>query len=162
MPMNVKPIATLDPRVNEIRELTARIVNRDILPNERILGAGWKHGASDEERATSKQVADTIKDKVKAGTSIFLIVKRAGADGNPSGPPLAVDKLTWADGGVPFELTDEQAMVANTELSGDVIVMARYDQDADALSKEPGDVTGQARVKIPAVNVKLSLDTLIQ
>ena len=30
------------------------------------------------------------------------------------------------------------------------------------LSKEPGDVTGQARVKIPAVNVKLSLDTLIQ
>jgi hypothetical protein len=102
-----------------------------------------------------------VKDKVKAGTAIFLIVKRAGADGNPSGPPLAVDKLTWSDGGVPFSLTDEQAMVAGTELAGDVIVMARYDQDSDAISKQPGDVTGQLRLKIPAVNVKIALDTVL-
>jgi hypothetical protein len=39
--------------------------------------------------------------------------------------------------------------------------MARYDQDADAISKQPGDVTGQIRVKIPAENVKLSLDTVL-
>jgi hypothetical protein len=101
------------------------------------------------------------KDKVKPGTSVFLIVKRAGADGAPSGPPLAVDKLSWADGGVAFELTDAQAMVAGTELTGDVVVMARYDQDSDALSKEPGDITGQIRVKIPAEHVKLSLDTIL-
>ncbi|HEU4732883.1 MAG TPA: hypothetical protein VFT22_33540 [Kofleriaceae bacterium] len=101
------------------------------------------------------------KDHARAGTSVFLIVKRAGPDGTPSGPPLAVDKLTWRDGGVPFELTDAQAMVAGTELSGEVIVMARYDQDADALSKEPGDITGQIRVKIPADNVKLALDTVL-
>ncbi|HET9626663.1 MAG TPA: hypothetical protein VFP84_35110 [Kofleriaceae bacterium] len=101
------------------------------------------------------------KATLKAGTSIFLIVKRAGADGAPTGTPLAVDKLTWADGGVPFELTDEQAMIAGTDLTGDVVVMARYDQDSDALSKSPGDVTGQVRVKIPAVNVKLPLDTVL-
>jgi hypothetical protein len=92
---------------------------------------------------------------------VFLIVKRAGPDGAPSGPPLAVDKLAWASGGVPFSLTDAQAMVAGTELSGDVIVMARYDQDSDALSKEPGDITGQVRVTIPADNVKLQLDTVL-
>ncbi|HET7505983.1 MAG TPA: hypothetical protein VFK02_33415 [Kofleriaceae bacterium] len=101
------------------------------------------------------------KDRAKAGTPVFLIVKRAGPDGNPSGPPLAVDKLSWRDGGVPFELTDAQAMVAGTELTGEVIVMARYDQDADALSREPGDITGQVRVKIPAENVKLALDTVL-
>jgi hypothetical protein len=125
--------------------------------------------APDPNRAIdpTHRIAGTItidakaKDRVKPGTSVFLIVKRAGADGAPSGPPLAVDKLSWSGDGVPFELTDEQAMVAGTELSGDVVVMARYDQDSDALSKEPGDVTGQIRVKVPADNVKLSLDTVL-
>jgi hypothetical protein len=125
--------------------------------------------APDPDRAIdpSHRVTGTIsvdakaKDRVKPGTSVFLIVKRAGADGAPSGPPLAVDKLSWTDGGVAFELTDAQAMVAGTELSGDVVVMARYDQDADAMSKQAGDITGQVRVKIPADHVKLSLDTVI-
>jgi hypothetical protein len=98
---------------------------------------------------------------VKPGTAIFLIVKRAGPDGGPVGSPLAVDKLAWRTDGVPFELTDAQAMVAGTELTGDVVVSARYDQDSDALSKEPGDVTGQVRVKIPADHVKLTLDTVL-
>src|SRR4029077_2627081 len=49
MPMNVKSIPTLDPRINEIRELTARIVNKEILPNERKLGAGWRHGATPDD-----------------------------------------------------------------------------------------------------------------
>src|ERR1700710_1883238 len=65
MAMNVKPIPTLDPRVNEIRELTARIVNKEILPNERILSAGWKASATPEERAKSRETADHIKDTVK-------------------------------------------------------------------------------------------------
>jgi hypothetical protein len=39
--------------------------------------------------------------------------------------------------------------------------MARYDQDSDALTKEPGDVTGQVRVTIPADHIKLSLDTIL-
>ena len=40
MQMNVKPIPTLDARINEIRALTAKIVNQDILPNEKKLWAG--------------------------------------------------------------------------------------------------------------------------
>jgi acyl-CoA dehydrogenase len=63
--MNVKPIPTLDSRINEIRELTARIVNKDVLPNERVLAAGWRHSATPDERAASKIVADAIKEKVK-------------------------------------------------------------------------------------------------
>jgi hypothetical protein len=99
---------------------------------------------------------------VKPGTAVFLTVRRAGDDGAPSGPPLAVDKLTWSGGdSLPFELTEAQAMVAGTDLSGDVVVMARYDQDTDASSKQPGDITGQARVKIPADHVKLTLDTVL-
>jgi hypothetical protein len=106
-------------------------------------------------------IAPRLKDKVASGTAVFLVVKRAGPDGAPSGPPLAVDKLTWTGSGMLFELTEEQAMVAGTDLSGDVVVTARYDQDSDALSKQPGDVTGQVKVKIPADRVQLTLDTLL-
>lgn len=121
--------------------------NRQIDPTHRIAG--------------TIAVDAKVKDKLKPGTAIFLIVKRAGADGAPSGPPLAVDKLDWAAGGVPFELTDANAMVAGTEFTGDVVVTARYDQDGDALSKEPGDVTGVLRAKIPADKLTLTLDTLL-
>jgi hypothetical protein len=125
--------------------------------------------APDPDRAIdpSHRIAGTItvdakaRSHVKTGTPVFLLVKRAGADGQPSGPPLAVDKLTWTGDGMAFELTEEQAMVAGTDLTGDAVVMARYDQDSDALSKQPGDVTGQVKVKIPAEHVVLVLDTVL-
>lgn len=101
------------------------------------------------------------KDRVKPGTGVFVVVKRADANGQPTGSPLAVDKLTWNKDELQFELTEKNAMVGGTELTGDVIVTARYDQDGDALSKEPGDVVGQAKVKLPADNVVIWLDTIL-
>ena len=80
---------------------------------------------------------------------------------NRRAPPLAVEKLTWKDGGLPFELSEANAMIAGTQLVGDVVVTARYDQDGDAISKQPGDVTGSIHVTIPAENVKLVLDTIL-
>lgn len=65
MPMNVKPIPTLDPRINEIRELTARIVNREILPNERKLWASRREGAGEADRREARELRDSIKEKVK-------------------------------------------------------------------------------------------------
>ncbi|MBL0212927.1 MAG: hypothetical protein IPQ07_03515 [Myxococcales bacterium] len=101
------------------------------------------------------------KDRAKAGIPIFIIVKRADAAGQPTGTPLAVDKLVWNNSDLPFELTEQNAMVAGTALTGDVIVTARYDQDSDALSKEPGDIVGQAKVTLPADNVQIWLDTIL-
>ena len=65
MQMNVKPIPTLDPRINEIRALTAKIVNHDILPNERKLWAGWRETSTKEERGAARDLRDSIKAKVK-------------------------------------------------------------------------------------------------
>lgn len=107
------------------------------------------------------KVHEKAKDRAKSGTAIFLVVKRADAAGQPTGTPLAVDKLTWNGGELVFELTEKQAMVGGTELTGEVIVTARYDQDSDALSKEPGDIVGQARVKLPADNVQIWLDSIL-
>ncbi|MEO8550177.1 MAG: hypothetical protein ABI678_09385 [Kofleriaceae bacterium] len=100
-------------------------------------------------------------DRAKAGTAIFLIVKQADATGQPTGTPLAVDKLTWQGKDLPFELTEGQAMIAGTQLVGDVVITARYDQDGDAISKQPGDIIGQLRVKIPSDTANLYLDTIL-
>ena len=104
-------------------------------------------------------VAPGLEGRLREGGAVFLIVKRDD-NGKPSGPPLAVQKLTWK-AGLPFELSERQAMIAGTQLTGDVIVTARYDQDGDALTKQAGDLTGQARVKVPAEAIALALDTVL-
>jgi hypothetical protein len=122
--------------------------NRKMDPNHRVTGTIKVHMKA--------------KDRVAAGGAVFVIVKKAGPDGAPMGPPLAVDKLTWTKDELKFSMTDAQSMIAGTELSGDVVVTARYDQDSDAISKQPGDVTGSVRVKVPADNVTLTLDDVLQ
>jgi hypothetical protein len=115
--------------------------------------------------STSKLVASgTLRfgPTAKAGTSVFLIVKRADAKGDPVGPPLAVDKLTYAGADLPFVLDSSNAMTPDADLGGDLVVTARYDQDGDALSKEPGDLTGKVRVKAPATKVLLVIDTVVK
>lgn len=108
------------------------------------------------------KIHEKARARAKAGTALFLVVKRADANGAPTGQPLAVEKLEWnAAGELAFALTEAQAMVGGTELVGDVIVTARYDQDADAISKETGDITGSTRVTLPAENVTVVLDTIL-
>jgi len=65
MPMNVKAIPTLDARINDIRDLTATIINRDILPNERKLWVAHRDGATDDERRVARELRESIKAKVK-------------------------------------------------------------------------------------------------
>lgn len=108
------------------------------------------------------KIHEKAKTRAKPGTALFVVVKRVGADGAPTGAPLAVEKLEWnAAGELAFTLTEAQAMVAGTELTGDVVVTARYDQDSDAISKEPGDITGSSRATLPADNVTIVLDTIL-
>jgi len=66
MPMNVKPVPTLDERINDIRMRTAEIINDDILPNERKLWRGRSNGATDVERKESRELRQHVKERVKA------------------------------------------------------------------------------------------------
>lgn len=104
-----------------------------------------------------------LKDKVKAGTAVFVTAKKADGAGQPMpGPPLAVSRIEWpATGDLAFQLTEADQMIQGTQFSGDVVVAVRYDQDSDALSKQPGDLTGQLKVTIPAKDVTVTLDTLL-
>jgi len=64
MAMNVKPIPTVDERINDIRGRTAEIVNEDILPNEAALWRSAEDNSHTEYRETLELRA-AIKDRVK-------------------------------------------------------------------------------------------------
>lgn len=103
-----------------------------------------------------------LKEKVKAGTPVFLVAKMIDASGQPAGAPLAVERLEWTGGdSLAFSLDESNAMIAGTELKGDVMVVAHYDTDGEARSTTAGDVKGQLKVTIPADGVKVVLDQLI-
>ena len=66
MTMNVKPVPTLDDRINEIRAKTAAIVNEHILPNEARLWNLRRNGEiTPEERSEARQLREDIKHEVK-------------------------------------------------------------------------------------------------
>ena len=69
MSMNVKPIPTLDERINDLRMRTAEIVNDWIVPNEaKLWGLGHNGETSDRDRREAVQLREEIKEVVwKAG-----------------------------------------------------------------------------------------------
>jgi acyl-CoA dehydrogenase len=66
MLMNVQPIPTVSERVNEIRQLTALIVNKEILPNENMLWSWRRDGRFTEiDAEQARELRDGIKEKVR-------------------------------------------------------------------------------------------------
>ena len=67
MPMNVKPVPTLDDEVNEVRLATAEIVNNDILPVENKLWAHRTDGGrpSKEQLKEAHELRVGVQNKVK-------------------------------------------------------------------------------------------------
>jgi len=69
MLMNVKPIETASERINEIRSLTATIVNNEILPHENML---WGQRAGVQYTDADLEEARGLREHIKA------TVKQAG------------------------------------------------------------------------------------
>jgi acyl-CoA dehydrogenase len=66
MKMNVQPIPGVSERVNEVRHLTAQIVNKEILPNENTLWAWQTDGRYQESDVNqARHLREEIKAKVK-------------------------------------------------------------------------------------------------
>jgi hypothetical protein len=105
--------------------------------------------------------AGAMADKLKAGTAVFLKVQVAGPDGAALGPPVAVEKLNWAGASIPFTLSEANAMIAGTQLTGNVVITARYDQDGDAISKQTGDVIGVVKATVPSKTLKITFDSVL-
>lgn len=91
------------------------------------------------------------------GTSVFVIAKPAAG-----GTPIAVDKLVFQGLDLAFSLTEDKALVGGTDFTGDVEITVRYDQDGDAITKQPGDRIGKVRATIPADNLRVVVDQTIK
>jgi acyl-CoA dehydrogenase len=69
MLMNVQPIPTVSERINEMRALTAQIVNQEILPNENLLWA---------RRTNTRLTPDDVEQAHELREHIKTVVKQAG------------------------------------------------------------------------------------
>jgi acyl-CoA dehydrogenase len=69
MLMNVQPIPTVSERINEVRSLTAQIVNKEILPNENLL---WARRTNATLTAGDIEQARELREHIKG------VVKQAG------------------------------------------------------------------------------------
>lgn len=104
-----------------------------------------------------------MKDKVKPGDTIFVVARKFEEGAPPgSGTPLAVKKLIVGTWPLEYTLDSRDAMLVGTKMEGKVIVTARVDKDGDAITKNPGDVTGQSKAVVPPQkNVVVPLDNLL-
>ena len=114
----------------------------------------------------SKFLRGTIRAKeglaasIKPGAVLFLAARPIDpATGEVLGSPIAVARLEVEKLPMPFQLTERDAMAAGTRFDGDVLISAWVDGDGEARTKEPGDVEGMARAKVPAKGIDLVLDT---
>ena len=66
MAMNVQTISSVSDRVNEIRLLTAAIINKEILPNEQKLW-NWRRdgGVDEQQREEARELRHQVQTKVK-------------------------------------------------------------------------------------------------
>jgi cytochrome c-type biogenesis protein CcmH len=103
------------------------------------------------------QLDAKLKGKVADGDVIYLVARSA----DQPGPPLAVKRMTATKFPMAFELDGRDAMMAGTKMSGKVTITARVDKDGDAMTKNPGDITGTKTVEVPANKVVLNLDTVL-
>jgi len=110
------------------------------------------------------EIVATAKTKplVQPGAILFLMVKPINpVSGEIIGNTIAVDRLDVAQLPIGFSLSGANSMMQGTAFEGDVIITARIDQDGEARTKQPGDLEGSVKTKIPADKLVLELDTVI-
>jgi hypothetical protein len=104
-----------------------------------------------------------VADKIKPGAILFISAKPVNpVTGEIIGGPLAAERIDIKSLPIEFKLSERNAMSAGTRLDGDVLIHARVDGDGDAITKEPGDVTGELRAKVPADKLSLVLENVLR
>jgi hypothetical protein len=104
-----------------------------------------------------------VESAVRVGAVLFLSAWPVDPNtGEMLGSPVAVAKLDVGKLPMRFELSERDVMVQGTRFEGEVLITARVDADGEARSREPGDVEGRVRARIPATGIDLILDTALR
>ena len=86
------------------------------------------------------RIDDALKDKLPASAILFIVARPAGEMASPVSVKR-VDAVTFP---VNFTLEADHLMMGGS-VPDKLVVTARLDQDGDAISKSPGDLTGAAK-----------------
>ena len=91
-----------------------------------------------------------MKAKIPASAVVFLSVKAMDpSTGEAVGAAFATEKYPAT-----FPITFD----VNASADGDVLISAWWDQNGDAIDKMPGDIIGTVKARIPAKDLRLTLD----
>jgi cytochrome c-type biogenesis protein CcmH len=104
-------------------------------------------------------IADALKDKVPANATLFIVARPEGM----GGPPALVKRVAGATYPYAFRLAADDVMVQGAPVPEKLKVSARVDQDGDAMSRTPGDLSGAAKMAVPkgTSGVELVLDQAV-
>lgn len=105
-------------------------------------------------------ISPKLKGKVPHGV-LFLFGRMPGA-GGAKGPPVVVLRVANPTFPMKFDLTSANTMMPGIPIPAKVKLGAILDQDGDAVSRTPGDLSGalKAPVKKGTTGVRLVLDTV--
>ncbi len=105
--------------------------------------AGGQQAGTAEVSATRVsgviEVAPELSAAVPPNATLYLIVRVAG---RATGAPLAVQQMPVPSFPYRFEITERDSMIEGTPLIGEMSITARVDQDGDAFTTTPGDLSG--------------------
>jgi cytochrome c-type biogenesis protein CcmH len=108
-------------------------------------------------------VADSLRGKVPAGLTLFIVAKSVQSPG----PPVAILRLTTGTWPVTFRLDDSQSMIPGRNLSsaGTVTIEARTSRSGQAMP-QPGDFQGvlgplDPKGKAAAKPLRLVIDKVV-
>ena len=108
----------------------------------------------------------TIDPKLKASVdpnaALFIIARPAGG---AAGPPLAVKKIDKPVFPLAYSLSQENVMMQGTPFAGKINITVRLDKDGNAVTRGPGDMTGDYKknpAEVGVNNADIVVDQLTQ
>jgi cytochrome c-type biogenesis protein CcmH len=85
------------------------------------------------------RIAPQLAERVPSGAVLFLIARTG-----PAGPPTAVRRIAEPSFPLDFSIGPDDRMIASMPFDGPFQLVARVDADRDAVTRNPGDLQGEA------------------
>lgn len=103
---------------------------------------GSQAGADDPATIRGRvEIPPDLAGALRPDATLFVIARRAGAQG---GPPLAVRRIPAPSLPYEFAIGPQHAMIQGVPFEGPISLTARLDGDGDAMTRRPGDLSGEA------------------
>lgn len=93
----------------------------------------------------SIELAPELAREGPRGATLFVIARPAGVT---RGPPLAVRRFASPTLPLDFQIGPQHAMVQGIPFAGEIQLTVRLDGDGDAMTRQPGDLSGSAEVAV--------------